>query len=70
MLRVSAGHDPTSHTQPRSLRYEFAEDEWIAIRPRGYPEEHALRTTLDGMIKNLLLFTQSRRVYFYLNVIA
>jgi transposase len=33
VLRVSAGHDPTSHTQPRSLRYEFAEDEWIAIRP-------------------------------------
>ena len=33
VLRVSAGHDPSSHTQPQSLRYEFAEDEWIAIRP-------------------------------------
>jgi transposase len=33
VLRVSAGHDPSPHTQPRSLRYEFAEDEWIAIRP-------------------------------------
>jgi hypothetical protein len=33
---------------------------------RGYPEKHALRTTLDGVITNLLLIAQNRRIYFYL----
>jgi transposase len=55
VLRVSARHDPTSHTQPRSLRYEFAEDEWIAIRPWLPTKPHGVprvdkRRILNGIV--------------------